>query len=375
VLNLSQTWNNGTTTFTGALLNVTNTNSGASSNLVDLQVGTVSQFSVGYNGTAPAINLKGNTGTVYNMAGNSGNLVFYYSGSQSNGVLGIDFGNNQVQVKSTLVFGNGTPGPAFGGDVLLTRKGAANLRFGAADAAAPAAQTLSVQSIVGGLSGTPNLSAATYPFKITGAQGTGTGAGGSIIFQVAPAGGSGFAQNTLVDALTISSTQISAVFPFFVQALGGGNPLFQVSNLNSSGGYSTGVDIFSPNMAAGDIQTTLRFGRTLSTYNSGNIWFSYAGSGSTSNAIRLNFQGGPEWFFTAGGLFQFLGATSSFPALKRSSTTLQARLADDSAFASVQGKLTTDTAYTAATVTLTGYITIYDSTGTAYKVPVGTVSV
>jgi hypothetical protein len=63
------------------------------------------------------------------------------------------------------------------------------------------------------------------------------------------------------------------------------------------------------------------------------------------------------------------GQTSSFPALKRSSTTLQARLADDSAFASVQGKLTTDTAYTVGTVVPTGYITIYDSTGTAYRVP------
>lgn len=61
--------------------------------------------------------------------------------------------------------------------------------------------------------------------------------------------------------------------------------------------------------------------------------------------------------------------TNAYPALKRSSTTLQIRLADDSAFASVQGKLTTDTAYAAGSVTATGYITLYDSTGTAYRVP------
>jgi len=66
---------------------------------------------------------------------------------------------------------------------------------------------------------------------------------------------------------------------------------------------------------------------------------------------------------------QFGGTTSSFPAIKRSSTTLQARLADDSAFASVQGKLTTETAYTAGAPTATGYIVLYDSTGTAYKIP------
>ena len=64
----------------------------------------------------------------------------------------------------------------------------------------------------------------------------------------------------------------------------------------------------------------------------------------------------------------FGGTTSSFPALKGSTTRLQARLADDSAFASLQGKLTTDTALTGGPITATGYLTIYDSTGTAYKV-------
>jgi len=66
---------------------------------------------------------------------------------------------------------------------------------------------------------------------------------------------------------------------------------------------------------------------------------------------------------------QFGGTTTSFPALKRSTTFLQARLADDSAFTNIQGKLTTDTAYTAGALVATGYITIYDSTGTAYRVP------
>jgi hypothetical protein len=74
---------------------------------------------------------------------------------------------------------------------------------------------------------------------------------------------------------------------------------------------------------------------------------------------------------TSSGLatVQFGGTTSSFPALKRSTTSLQARLADDSAFTNIQGKLTTDTAYTAGVIVPTGYITLYDSTGTAYRVP------
>jgi hypothetical protein len=72
---------------------------------------------------------------------------------------------------------------------------------------------------------------------------------------------------------------------------------------------------------------------------------------------------------TSFGLLQFGGTTASFPALKRSSTTLQAVLANDSGFTNIQGKLTTDTAYTGTTVVPTGFITLYDSTGTAYKVP------
>ena len=91
-------------------------------------------------------------------------------------------------------------------DVILTRRAAANLRLGAADAAAPVAQKLSVQSVVAGASNT-----AGGDLTITGAQGTGTGAGGSIIFQVAPAGSTGSAQNALVDALTIGSNRVVTV--------------------------------------------------------------------------------------------------------------------------------------------------------------------
>lgn len=68
------------------------------------------------------------------------------------------------------------------------------------------------------------------------------------------------------------------------------------------------------------------------------------------------------------GRLQFGGTTSSFPALKRSSTALQARLGDDSAFTFMQGKLQTDTNYTAGVQVITGYIVIYDAAGTAYKV-------
>jgi hypothetical protein len=84
----------------------------------------------------------------------------------------------------------------------------------------------------------------------------------------------------------------------------------------------------------------------------------------SDGVIKLN-----NWAINDFNRLQFGGTTSSFPALKRSTTYLQARLADDSAFAPIQGKLTTDTAFTSGAITDTGYIVLYDSTGTAYKVP------
>jgi hypothetical protein len=89
----------------------------------------------------------------------------------------------------------------------------------------------------------------------------------------------------------------------------------------------------------------------------------YSPSGS-NNVIQLLNNAENDFNLLILGL-----ATSAFPAIKRSTTYLQARLADDSAFAPIQGKLTTDTAYTGTTVVPTGFITLYDSTGTAYKVP------
>jgi hypothetical protein len=71
----------------------------------------------------------------------------------------------------------------------------------------------------------------------------------------------------------------------------------------------------------------------------------------------------------ANGIIGIGGTTASFPALKRNSTTLEVRLANDTAYTAIQGKLTTETAYTAGAPTATGYLVLYDSNGTAYKVP------
>lgn len=186
------------------------------------------------------------------------------------------------------------------------------------------AQTLRVQGALGG--GTSNQ--AGKDFSIYGSPGKGTGAGGSLLFYTSPAGSTGTAQNAGVLALTIGPTGATT----FAQTI------TTTGSLNASG--------------------NIIFGGAL-VFGSNSIIKSTV----DGNATLLN-QG--QTGFTA---LQFGGTTSSFPALKRSTTSLQARLADDGAFTAIQGKLTTDNAYAAGVVVGTGSIVIYDSTGTAYRVP------
>jgi hypothetical protein len=254
---------------------------------MDLQAGGVSQFSVYPSGFFTS---RGGA----DLATSSGNLAI----------------KNNAAI---LYFGSSY-------DLALTYKGAAKLQLGLPDSASATPQTLSVQSVVAG-----QTNVAGAAFTINGSQGTGTGAGGSIIFQVAPAGGSGSAQNALATALTIDSTKLAT--------------------------FTGGI-----NLTAGNY--TLGAGAGLVFSTRGTIY-------STADGIISLFNNSLSDF----NRLQFGGVTSSFPSLKRSTTFLQARLADDSAFTNIQGKLTTDTAYTAGALVATGYITIYDSTGTAYRVP------
>jgi len=166
---------------------------------------------------------------------------------------------------------------------ILTSPAAGQIQLGAADSAAPVAQVFSVQSVVAGTTDTAGVN-----WTFNGSRGTGTGAGGSIIFQVAQAGSTGSAQNAYVAALTLNSNaSLSATF--------GGSVL--AASSSALGWQSSRALMRSP----ADSVVTL--------FNSAETSFD-----------RL----------------QFGGTTSSFPAIKRSTTTLQAVLADDSGFAAVQ---------------------------------------
>jgi hypothetical protein len=289
VINASQTWNNGAVAFTGLKFNAAGTsdaNSAAASLLMDLQVGAASKFNVSKSGTAyfptwePNIGIPGfgiSYGTIGNgiangiRASNNGNAW----GIASSTPAGAFLVNSTGQFSFTS--GNVSSSAP---DTILTRRAAANLRLGAADAAAPVAQTLSVQSVVAGTTNTAGTN-----LTITGSQGTGTGAGGSIIFQVAPAGSSGTAQNALATALTIDSTRL-ATFAGAITTTGyvtagglslgsGGAGGIFVLNDNRFLLNSTGYFAFSSNAnvnvdIAGDVRLYRDAANTLALRNGAN---------------------------------------------------------------------------------------------------------
>lgn len=206
VLNATQTWNNVATTFTGIKFNVTDTTSAAASSLIDLQVGGTSYFSVLKTGR---LVLAGQT---FQEIQTANTVRFFFAGSA---ICRLNLGAGTVTVNSTGAYqwrdnDNVTTGTS---DLQLTRKAAASLQLGAADAAAPVAQTIGPQSVVAGTSNT-----AGQNFTIRGSQGTGTGVGGDIIFQVASAGSSGTAQNALATAMRVYNTKTVAVGSAFTVA-------------------------------------------------------------------------------------------------------------------------------------------------------------
>jgi len=249
VLNLTQTWNDGAVTFTGLKFNATDTASASGSLLLDLQVGGTSQFnlskaglgvfkgkvasSFGYSyGNPQFYDASIGTGVGFQIK-DSAEAVIYAGGSA---ILAASSNATGVRLQSTSPLCWSSTSHALNApDTFLTRATTATLQLGAADAAAPVAQTFKVQGVV---AGTTNTAGAN--FTIQGSQGTGTGAGGSIIFQVAPAGSSGTAQNAYSTALTIDSTRTAtfAAGATFAAAVQGATNIGATNNLFAGAAFN-----------------------------------------------------------------------------------------------------------------------------------------
>lgn len=145
------------------------------------------------DGIATISNNAGNGFTQFNFGDNTSSSPGLRKSSAN---LDIVNGDNSLFVSIRLA------GFTLGTDTPVTRRTTATLNFGAADAAAPVAQTTSVQCVV---AGTADTAGANWTLQAS--RGTGTGVGGAWTVQVAPAGSTGSTQNTLVDGLSVKGTK------------------------------------------------------------------------------------------------------------------------------------------------------------------------
>ena len=201
----------GTTDTAGANLTITGsqgTGTGAGGSLI-FQVAPAGTTANTQNALATALTIASDKTTTLQshlyLSSSSCGLIFPNAASfvlraNASDIAIVDGGSSIFTVSQRLGFGSTASYSSH--DTYISRKAAANIRLGNADAASPVAQTLSVQSVVAGTANTPGVD-----FTITASQGTGTGAGGNIVFQVAPAGSTGNTQNALANAMTIDSSK------------------------------------------------------------------------------------------------------------------------------------------------------------------------
>ena len=142
---------------------------------------------------------------------------------------------------------------------------------------------------------------------------------------------------------------------------------------NSTAGVKTGIgywdlSVYADYRSAVEVASAAGFG-TLALMKSGGSVVIGTDPGGT-NIFRV---GGSGYFANA----LSIGAANAFSWVGRSRLQssadgqLDARNNADTAYSFIRGKLQTDNAYTAgAPPAATGYVTIYDSTGTAYRVGV-----
>jgi hypothetical protein len=182
ISNMTTTWNNVSTTFTGIKINVTDTASAAASKLLDLQVGGASKFSASKGGE---VRLSAGTKTNVSLAAvgiNSG--IYFRAGTLfevsdgTNVVYSAQSGSFLLAGGVALTWSSSFP-DSFGGDLFLFRDAANTLaqRNGAA------AQT---HRIYGTYTDGSNYRRLTKTMSTGGVaeikpEGAGTGASGNVL--------------------------------------------------------------------------------------------------------------------------------------------------------------------------------------------------
>lgn len=286
VLDSSQTWNSGAVTFTGIKLNVTDTASATTSTLLDLQVAGTSKFGIKKDGSIQ-------------MAGGSAVEVWNTAATGSNGSRCVHFGG-----------------------YLLTNDGNGNLLSKLSYSESIFAETIGLSSsgiadlfirrIAAGHLGLSNGSSA-QSFSVYNVAGTDYERGV-------------FDWQTTAGVLTIGTQKGGAGSAGNIDIVVGGVRKLDYG-ITNSGNWTSAAQFRAPGLVS-----------TGFVVAAASSWYYWTGRGGVSapsdGVIKLGNEAD-----TSFDRLQFGGTTSSFPAIKRRTTTLEARLADDSAITTLVGAM------------------------------------
>ncbi len=198
----TQTWNGNAVQFKALEVDITDTLSNPNSLFLDLKKGGTSAAKIGADGTVFTTFLQGIA-------------------------AGVNKTYIDISTDGSLTFSDNVSAHPF----TFSLPASNVLQLGPADVAAPAVKTVGVQNVIAG-----TLDTGGNDLRIRGSTGTGTGTGGSLVFQVAPAGSTGTAQNSWVNLLELDSTKQLTLTNAFLYG-----PASRITvGFNQGGGHSLG---------------------------------------------------------------------------------------------------------------------------------------
>jgi len=301
-LTISQTWSNSNSVFTGVLVNIANSNSATGSVIADFQTNGTSAVSVNRTG----IGIAGTSWMTFSPTFGSAvaqSGVWYFNNSVAFGVASsLGTGSGAVQLASTesLGWSSATQPYSANADLRLFRDTNDTL----AQRRTTNPQTYNIYNTFSNSTNYERGKIAWTNNVLTIGTEKGTGGGTARALQFQTDGVTGLTMTTN-GMLSMAYTDGSSSYMDF------GDARFRV-------GVRGGIGSLATDGTSRAIQIHC--------------------NGIGANASTTGFYIYSIGTISYGGLFQFGGTTTNFPALKRTNTVLQVRLADDSAYTTIDAQ-------------------------------------